>query len=97
LSEELPVRWSVAVVAEGDRVVRHEEVVELADAVAASGGIASGIGTTRYGAQMIVHADNSDEAVELARTEFVRAAARAGLPQWPITRAEAISETEDDW
>ena len=40
------MRWSVTVVAEGDRVVSREEIVELADAVAASGGIASGIGTT---------------------------------------------------
>jgi hypothetical protein len=89
------VRWSVAVVAEGDRLIEREEVVELADAVATSGGIASGIGTTRYGAQLIVDADSSEEAIELARTEFVRAAARAGLPAWPITRAEAISEDDD--
>ena len=40
------------VVAEGDRVMTREEIVELADAVAASSGIASGIGTTGYGAQM---------------------------------------------
>jgi hypothetical protein len=90
------VRWSVAVVAEGDRLMELEEVVELADAVAASGGIASGIGTTTYGAQLIVHAESNDEAVELARVEFVRAAAQAGLPPWPITRTEAISE-DDDW
>lgn len=89
------MRWSVAVVAEGDRVMEREEVVELADQVATSGGIASGIGTTRYGAQLIVQADSSDEAVELATAEFVQAAARAGLPQWPITRAEAISEDDD--
>ena len=44
------MRWSVSVVAEGDRVVTREEVVELADAVAAHGGIASGLGTPRYGA-----------------------------------------------
>ena len=45
------MRWSVSLVAEGDRVITHEEIVELADAVAASRGIASGIGTTSYGAQ----------------------------------------------
>jgi len=86
------VRWSVAVVAEGDRVMQREEIVELADAVAAFEGIASGIGTTSYGAQLIVRARTGDEAVQRARTEFVRAAERAGLPQWPILRAEAVSE-----
>ena len=36
------MKWSVSIVAEGDRVLTSEEIVELADAVAASGGIASG-------------------------------------------------------
>ena len=27
--------------------------------------------------------------------EFVAAAARAGLPPWPIARAEALSEDDD--
>ena len=89
------VRWSVVVVAEGDRVMTREEIVELADAVAASSGIASGIGTASYGAQLVVQARSSDEAVELARTEFVQAAERAGLPAWPIARAEALSEDDD--
>ena len=89
------MRWSVNVVAEGDRVMELDEVVELADAVAGSGGIASGIGTTSYGAQLLVDADTRAEAVELARAEFVRAATTAGLPQWPIVRAEAISEDDD--
>jgi hypothetical protein len=84
----------VAVVAQGDRVVTREEVVELADAVAANGGIASGIGTNRYGAQLIVHAGSRDEAIRAARAEFVRAAAQAALPPWPIVVAEAISEDE---
>ncbi len=83
------------VVADGDREMTREEVVELADAVAASSGIASGIGTTSYGAQLVVHAESSDEAVELAMAEFVAAAARAGLPRWPIARAEALSENDD--
>ena len=33
------MRWSVGIEAEGDRVFTREEVVELADAVAASGGV----------------------------------------------------------
>jgi hypothetical protein len=82
-------------VAEGDREMTREEIVELADAVAANSGIASGIGMTSYGAQLVVVAVNRDEAVELAMAEFVRAAAQAGLPPWPIARAEATSEEDD--
>jgi hypothetical protein len=89
------VRWSVSVVAEGDRVLTHNEIVELADAVAPLDGIASGIGAMAYGAQLVVRADSSDEAVELAMEEFTKAAARAGLPAWPITRAETIGEDDD--
>ena len=89
------MKWSVSVVAEGDRVVSREEVVELADAVAPFGGIASGTGTTMYGAQILVEADTSDEAVELAVAIVQRAAATAGLPVWPIGRVETIGEDDD--
>ena len=57
------MRWSVGIEAEGDRVLSREEVVELADAVAASDGIASGIGSKRYGVTLIVQAGDRDEAV----------------------------------
>jgi hypothetical protein len=86
------VRWSVGIEAEGDRVLTREEVVELADAVAAQAGIATGIGTNRYGAQLLVQASGRDEAIEQATEVFVQAAARAGLPAAPIVRVEAVSE-----
>jgi hypothetical protein len=89
------VRWSVGIEAEGDRVLSREEIVELADAVAASAGIATGIGTNRYGAQLIVQADTHDEAVEKATVEFTAAAAKAGLPAYPVVRVEAVNEEED--
>jgi hypothetical protein len=89
------MRWSVSVVAEGDRVVTSEEVVELADAVAASGGIASGIGTASYGAQLVVDATGPERAAEQAVALFVAAAARAGLPAWPVARVETLSEADD--
>ena len=57
------MRWSVGIEAEGDRVLSREEVVELADAVAASSGIATGIGTNRYGAQLLIEAGTRDEAI----------------------------------
>jgi hypothetical protein len=89
-------RWSVGVEAESDRVLSREQIVELADAVASSDGIATGIGTTRYGAQLIVQAPSREEAIEKAKQEFAAAAAAAGLPAAPVVRAEAISEDEDD-
>jgi hypothetical protein len=89
------VRWSVGIEAEGGRVLTREEIVELADAVAACEGIATGIGTRRYGAQLVVQAGSREEAVEKATAEFAAAAVRAGLPEAPVVRAEAISEDED--
>lgn len=88
--------WSVSLVAEGDREVSREEVVELADAVAGLGGIASGIGTASYGAQIVVEADDRAAAVERATADFTAAAARAGLPPWPVSRAHALGEDEDE-
>jgi hypothetical protein len=84
----------VGIEAEGDRAVSREEVVELADAVAASGGIASGIGSKRYGATLMVQASSRDEAVDKATEEFARAVAAAGLPAGPIVRVEAVGEHE---
>ena len=90
------MRWSVGIEAEGDHVLTREEVVELADAVAPSNGIATGIGTSRYGAQLIVEAASREEAIEQATREFRQAAAQAGLTEGPVVRAEAVSEDEDD-
>ncbi len=89
------IRWSVGIEAEGDRVVELDEVVELADAVAPSGGIATGIGTNRYGAQLIVVAGSRAEALEKGREEFAAAVRKAGLPVYPVVREEAVSEDED--
>jgi hypothetical protein len=89
------VKWSVGIEAEADRVLTREQVVELADAVAASSGIATGIGTERYGAQLLVEAASREQAIEQATAQFAAAAARAGLPPAPIVRTEAVSEDED--
>jgi hypothetical protein len=89
------VRWSVGIEAEGDRVFTREEIVELADAVAASSGVAAGIGTNRYGAQLLVTADSREDAIAAATGIFRAAAKTAGLPAAPIVRTEAISEAEE--
>jgi hypothetical protein len=89
------MNFSISIVAEGDREITLDEVVELADAVATLNGVASGAGSFSYGAQIVVDATNSDEAVDLAIPLFIDAARRAGLPEWPVTRAETISEIDE--
>jgi len=86
----------VGIQAEGDRVLTREEIVELADAVAAYDGIASGIGSSRYGAQLIVQAGSHKEAIAEATRTFLAAAAAAGLPAGEVVRTEAVSEAEDE-
>ena len=81
--------------AEGDEVLTREQVVDLADAAAATDGIATGIGTTRYGARLIVEAASREEAIEKATEEFWRAVRKARLRPAPLVRTEAISEDED--
>jgi hypothetical protein len=88
-------RWSVGIRAEGDRVMLREEIVELADAVASSGGIATGIGTNSYGAQLIVIASSREEALAKATQQFAAAVRMAFLPEYPIVSVEAVSEDEE--
>ncbi len=89
------MRWSISVRADGDRPLEREEIVELADAVAEFEGIASGIGTFSYAAQIVVEAPDADTAVDRAIDVFTRAAARAGLPPWPVAWAESVSEESE--
>ena len=89
------MRWSVGIEAEGERVFTREEVVELADAVAAHSGVATGIGTSRYGARLLVIADSREAAIGKAAELFRAAAQAAGLPAAPVVWAEAISEAEE--
>ena len=90
------MRWSVGIEAESDRVLTREQIVELADAIATSNGIATGIGTSRYGAQLVVEAASRDEAVALATRAFLAAVAAAELPAAPLVRTEAVSEDEEE-
>jgi hypothetical protein len=90
------VKWSVGIEAEGDEVLSREQVVELADAVAASSGSATGIGTNRYGATLLVEAGSREEAIERGMAEFAKAVSVAGLPRAPVVRTEAVSEADED-
>ena len=90
------MRWSVAIEVESHQVVTREQVVDLADAVAPSDGVASGIGTNRYGARLVVEADGREEAIKKATDEFRRAVRKARLMPGPLVRTEAVSEDEDE-
>lgn len=89
------MRWSISVRADGDRAMEREEIVDLADAVASWEGIASGIGTNSYAAQIVIEAATSDEAVDAAIEVFTKAARMAGLPPWPVVWAESVSEERE--
>lgn len=89
------MKWSVGVEAQAPAVLTREQIVELADAVAEHAGIATGIGTTRYGAQLVVEAASREEAIREAAAQLRRAAAAAGLPPGPVVRSQAVSEDED--
>ncbi len=89
------MQWSVGIEAQADRVLSASEVVELADAVAGYEGVASGIGSTRYGAQVVVAAATRAEAIAKATKLFLTAAQTAGLPAGPIVRTEAVSADEE--
>lgn len=94
--EAVAVQWSVGIEVTGDEVMAPDRICELADAVASAGGIASGIGRPAYGVKVLVEAADRDEAVAKA-TDILRSAARtAALPEWPISRVEAVSETEEE-
>jgi hypothetical protein len=48
-----------------------------------------------YGAQILVEADYTDEALDKAIEIFKEAVAKAKLPDWPIVKAETMTEDED--
>lgn len=89
------MRYSVGMKCDGDKVMSPDEIVELADAVAMHSGIATGIGQEAYGAQIIVEAETRAEAEVVAKEHFRVAVRQAGLPAWPITEVETLSEEED--
>jgi hypothetical protein len=89
------MKFSVSLYAEGDREIELSEVVEFADAVAMYSGIATGAGTMTYGAQLVIEAPNSDIAVDKAIEIFANAAVIAKMPDWPVSKAETMTEDQD--
>jgi hypothetical protein len=90
------VQWSVVLEAVGDREVTLEEVVELADAVARHGGVASGFGTTSYATRILVEAGSREQAGALGVATLAEAARTAGLPPWPVTVLDVVSPDDED-
>ncbi len=90
------MQWSVVLEAVGDREVTVEEVVELADAVARHGGVASGFGTTAYAARILVEAESREQAAEVGAAALAEAAKTAGLPAWPVTVLDVVSPDDPD-
>lgn len=87
--------WSVSLQATGDRPMGRDEIVELADAVIPYDGIASGIGSTTYGVQILVEAPTREGAETRARELFAAAVATAGLPAWPVSEVAVLSEEDE--
>jgi hypothetical protein len=90
------VHWSVSAQASGDRELSREEIVELADAVAPAGGVASGIGQTAYGAQLLVEAETRESALERGASIFTAAAGPGGRAPGARSALSARSEDEDE-
>ena len=90
------MQWSVVLEAVGDREVTLEEVVELADAVARHGGVASGVGTPSYAARILVEAESREQAAEAGAATLAEAARTAGLPAWPVTVLDVVSPDDED-
>jgi hypothetical protein len=96
MKDATAVQWSVGIEVTGDEVMTPDRICDLAEAVAPASGIASGIGRPCYGVKVLVAAADREEAVARA-TEILRSAARtAALPEWPISRVEAVSEDEEE-
>ena len=48
-----------------------------------------------YGAQLVIEAPNSDIAVDKAIEIFANAAVIAKMPDWPVSKAETMTEDQD--
>ena len=95
MDNDVLLQWSVGIEVAGDELMTLERIGDLADAVAATGGIASGIGETCYGVKVLVYAEDREQAIAKA-TEILRSAARTtDLPEWPVSRVEAVSEDDE--
>ena len=85
------MKFSVSLVAHGDREMTLEEIVELADAVAPLSGIASGMGTTSYGAQIMVESDNSADAVLEGRSSVISELVKSAAEEETVEVADVAA------
>ena len=87
--------WSVDLVAGGAEPLADADdaLVDLAEALEEHSAAVSS-GPDRYGARLSVQASSAAKAIEAATRLFLGAARAAGLPAWPVVRAEAMTEAE---
>jgi hypothetical protein len=87
--------WSVNVEARTDGSGRVDEAAaeKLADLLQPyDGSVAGGTEPPRWGVAMSIEAASAAEAVAEATRLVISLAAEAGLPGWPVVRAEAVRE-----
>ena len=92
--------WSVLIEARSDSAAESlalddERLDYLVDAVAADDGIVAA-GDYRYSVRLSVEALDPLDALERGKDVFCKAAANAGLPDWPIVRLETMTHDEQD-
>ena len=87
--------WTVTVTAAGAEPLAEvdERLVDLVEALEEHSAVGIS-GPSRYGARLSVRAQSPGAGVEVACRLFQEAAERAGLPAWPVVRAEAATEAE---
>ena len=88
--------WAVYIKAAGRGTVTEDQASALLDELAElhAGGV--GFGPGAYTVTVNVEAPDPVAAGEAARAAVAGAAARVGLPDWPVVRLEAITEAEQD-
>lgn len=96
--------WDVTIEAEGDEIVdvlTTDALDDFLEVLAENSPViiapaTSGSMPMRYGADLSVAATTIDEAVYNALNRFHEAVMKVGLPEWPIVKVEAITETALD-
>ncbi len=92
--------WTVSFEAKGEAPTRLDDALEefLDLLVDRGGAVSSSILGDRYGATFSIDEplENAAVAVAVGYDVFIMLAAKAGLPTWPVVRADALTFEEQD-
>src|SRR5215471_2394521 len=91
--------WSVGIEVTGEQpaAIAPDELERFALALVPWSAAVTGSpeeGAARYGARLSLEADGPESALANALATFRSAAAKAGLPAWPIAEASCMTEDE---